>query len=106
MKSDCVYKVLVTYANREGSGEPMHRHSLARGLDVLSYNIGHKRKFHAISHVSGPTGWLSMRGLIITNYTSLSEPVLVDYMHSIFFFFIPSGSCDYFNGIIVWVEMS
>ena len=63
-------KVLINYANSEGSDEPAHPQSPARAFAVHSQNTGNQRKLQAKSHISHPTEWLHMGALARANVSS------------------------------------
>ena len=63
--------ILLTYANSEGSGEPVHFCSLIRAFAVLSHNIGIYRKLPTESHISDPIEYLCMHIWRISKRTML-----------------------------------
>ena len=55
--------VLIAYASSEGSGEPAHPRSLARTSAARSYKQWVKRNLQTESQIPGPSEWLGMRSL-------------------------------------------
>ena len=53
--------VLITKATSEGSGKPVHPHSLARAFAVRMHEVWKQTKGQTKHQISSRTGWLRMR---------------------------------------------